>query len=30
VRVVERNKQRFPDRGNRNSHDTNCPPDPRS
>jgi hypothetical protein len=30
LRVIERNKQRFPDRGNRNSHDTNCPPDPRS
>jgi hypothetical protein len=29
VRVIERNRQRFPDRGNENSHDPKCPPNPR-
>jgi hypothetical protein len=30
VRVIERNKQRFPDRGNENSHNPNCPKTPRT
>jgi hypothetical protein len=29
VRVIERERQRFPDRGNRDSHNPKCPPDPR-